>query len=47
MTLKDELRRSVGAQDLLEKSGEIAPEGMNRLSQSRKDTQMSGGESKV
>ena len=34
---------------LLEKSGEIAPEGMKRLSQSRDDAQlwMSGGESKV
>ena len=40
MTLKDEPPRSVGAQDLLEKSGEIAPEGMKRLSQSRKDTQL-------
>ena len=35
MTLKDEPPRSVGAQDLLEKSGEIAPEGMKRLSQSQ------------
>ena len=40
MTLKDELPRSVGAQDLLDKSGEIAPEGMERLNQSRKNIQL-------
>ena len=34
MTLKDELPKLVGANILLEKRGEIAPEGMKRLSQS-------------
>ena len=34
-TLKDELPQLVGAQMLLEKTGEIAPEGMKRLSQSK------------
>jgi len=31
MTLKDELRSSVGAQYAMEKSGEIAPEGIKLL----------------
>ena len=45
-TLKDELPMSLVPNM---KSGEIAPEGMKRLSQSRDDAQlwMSGGESKV
>ena len=34
MTLKDELPRLVGAETLLENSGEITPERMKRLSQS-------------
>ena len=34
MTLKDELPRLVGANMLLEKSGEITPERMKRQSQS-------------
>ena len=38
MTLKDEPSRSVGAQMLLEKSGEIAPERMKKVT---------GDESKV
>ena len=33
MTLKHELPRSIGVHMLLEKSREIAPEGMKRLSQ--------------
>ena len=37
-TLKDELPSSVGAQMLLEKSGEIAPERMKRLNQSKNNT---------
>jgi len=37
-TLKDELPRSVGAQMLLEKSGEITPERMRRWSQSENNT---------
>ena len=40
MTLKDELTRLVGTVLLLEKSGEIAPERMKRLSQSRNNTQL-------
>ena len=39
-TLKDELPRSEGSNMLLERSGEIAPEGMKRLSQSGKDAQL-------
>ena len=37
-TLKDELPRSVGAQLLLEISGEITPERMKRQSQSKNNT---------
>ena len=40
MTLKNELPRLVGANMLLEKSIEIAPGGINRLSQSRNNTQL-------
>ena len=40
MTLKDELPRSVGANILLEKSGEIAPEEIKRLSKSGNNTQL-------
>ena len=40
MTLKDELPKSVGANMLLEKSGEITPEGMKTRSQSKKNTQL-------
>ena len=40
MTLKDELPRLVGANILLEKSGEIAPEEIKRLSKSRNNTQL-------
>ena len=40
VTLKDELPRSVSLNMLREKSGEIAPEGMKWLSQSRNDTQL-------
>ena len=40
MTLKDELPRFVGANILLEKSGEIAPEGIKRLSESRNNAQL-------
>ena len=49
VTLKNELPKSVGVHILLEKSGEIAPEGMKRLSQSRNNPAMdvSGGESKL
>jgi len=40
-TLKDELPMSVGAPDiLLEKSGEIAPERMKKLSQSKNNSQL-------
>ena len=40
-TLKDELPMSVGAPDiLLEKSGEIAPERMKKLSQSKNNAQL-------
>ena len=39
-TLKEELPRLVGAHMLLEKSREIAPEGMKKLSQSGKNTRM-------
>ena len=39
-TLKDELNRLVGANILLEKSKEIAPEGMKRLSQSGNNSQL-------
>ena len=38
MTLKSELPRSVGAIWLLERSGQIALEGMKRLSQNENDT---------
>ena len=41
MTLKDELPKLVGANILLEKRGEIAPEGIKRLSKSRNNTQLS------
>ena len=40
MTLKNELPRLVGANMLLEKSIVIAPGGINRLSQSRNNTQL-------
>ena len=40
MTLKDELPKSVGANMLLEKSGEITPERMKRQSQSENNTQL-------
>ena len=40
MTLKDKLPKSVGAQDALEKSGEITPERMKRQSQSKNNTQL-------
>ena len=40
MTLKDELPRSVGAQMLLGKSGEITPERMKRRSQSKNNAQL-------
>ena len=40
MTLKDELPRSVGANMLLEKSGEITPERMKGWSQSKNNTQL-------
>ena len=39
-TLKDELPRSVGAQQLLDNSGEIPPERMKRQSQSKNNTQL-------
>ena len=39
-TLKDELPRSVGAQMLLEKSGEITPERMKRWRQSENNNQL-------
>ena len=39
-TLKDELPNSVGAQMLLEKSREIAPERMKRLNQSKNNAQL-------
>ena len=39
-TLKDELPRLVGAQMLLEISGEITPERMKRWSQSKNNTQL-------
>ena len=39
-TLKDELPRSVGANMLLEKSGERNPERMKRRSQSKNSTQL-------
>ena len=39
-TLKDELPRSVVPKMLQEKSGEIAPEGMKRLSQSGNKAQV-------
>ena len=38
--LKNELSRSVGAQYAIGESGEIAPEGMKRLSQSGNNTQL-------
>ena len=51
MTLKDELLRLEGAQYAGEewRNGEIAPEGMKRLSQSQNNVRVdvSGGESKV
>ena len=40
MTLKDELSRSVGAQYVLEISGEITPERMKRRSQNKNNTQL-------
>ena len=40
MTLKDELPRLVGANMLLEKSGEITPERMKRQSQSENSAQL-------
>ena len=40
MTLKHELPRSIGVHMLLEKSREIAPEGMKRLSQSGCNAQL-------
>ena len=40
MTLKDELPRSVGANMLLEKSGEITPERMKRRNQSKNNAQL-------
>ena len=40
MTLKDKLHRSIGAQYPTEMSREIAPEGMNRLSQSGNSAQL-------
>ena len=39
-TLKDELPRSVGANMLLEKSGEITPERMKRRNQSKNNAQL-------
>ena len=39
-TLKDELPRLVVPNMLLEKSREIAPEGMKRLSQTRNEAQL-------
>ena len=39
-TLKDEFPRSVGANMLLEISGEITPERMKRQSQSKNNTQL-------
>ena len=39
-TLKDELPRLVGAQYAMEISGEITPERIKRLSQSRNNTQV-------
>ena len=39
-TLKDELPRSVGANMLLEKSGEITPERMKRRGQSKNNAQL-------
>ena len=40
MTLKGNPPRSVGVQYLLEKSGEIAPDGMKRLSQNGNNVQL-------
>ena len=40
MTLKDEHPRLVVVQYALEKSGEIAPKGMKKLSQSRNNAQL-------
>ena len=40
MTLKDELPRSVGANMILEKSGEITPERMKRWNQSKNNAQL-------
>ena len=40
MTLKDELPRSVGANMLLEKSGEITPERMKRQNQRKNHAQL-------
>ena len=40
MTLKEELPRSVGANMLLEKSGEITPERMKRQSQSENNARL-------
>ena len=44
--LKDEIRRSVGAQILLETNGEITPERVKGLSQSRNNI-VTGDRSKV
>ena len=40
MTLKDELPRSIGAQCATREEGEIAPERMKRLRQSRINAQL-------
>ena len=40
MTLKDELPRSVSANMLLEKSGEITPDRMKRRNQSKNNAQL-------
>ena len=39
-TLKDELPKLVGANMLLENSGEVTPERMKRQSQSKNNTQL-------
>ena len=40
MTLEDELPRSLSAQYATEKRGEMAPEGMKRLSRSENNAQL-------
>ena len=40
MTVKDELPKAVGAQYATEEGGEIAPERMTRLSQSKDNAQL-------